>query len=137
MKLIPVKEYPSHHVAQVLYELLKVRAPEENISHRIMPTWTDHVNFITSNPYEAWYLIEKDPSEYLGTIYLTRNNEIGINLFPKYRGMGYGPQAITKIMELKGKRRYLANINPKNERSKKMFEKLGFVHIQNTYELKI
>jgi L-amino acid N-acyltransferase YncA len=30
---------------------------------------------------------------------------------------------------------FLANINPANARSIRMFEKMGFGHIQNTYRL--
>ncbi len=39
-----------------------------------------------------------------------------------------------KLMEAHPRKKYLANINPANERSIHMFEKLGFKHIQNTYE---
>ncbi len=43
--------------------------------------------------------------------------------------------AVLELIRLHGPRRYLANINPRNDASIAMFQGLGFTHIQNTYEL--
>ena len=43
--------------AQFLFELLNERAPRANISHKKMPTYTSHVNFIKSKPYKKWYIV--------------------------------------------------------------------------------
>lgn len=134
LKLVSV--YTVKSAPEILYDLLKSRDPKENISHREMPSWGEHNKFIASTPYTVWFLIELSESCYIGTIYLTRNNEIGVHLFSEYQGKGYGAQAITRLMAFMGSRRYLANISPRNARSAKTFEKLGFTHIQNTYELK-
>ena len=42
--------------------------------------------------------------------------------------------SIEMLMEKHPRERFLANINPANERSIEFFRSLGFVHIQNTYE---
>jgi hypothetical protein len=41
-----------------LYELMKEREPEINISHRELPTFEQHRQFVTRRPYRFWYLIE-------------------------------------------------------------------------------
>lgn len=99
-----------------------------------MPSWDEHVRFVKSKPYEAWYIIQADKEA--GAIYLTRAGEIGIHLLPEYRGSGFGKAAIEILMSLHKRDRYLANIAPANEKSVKFFESMGFTHCQNTYELR-
>lgn len=118
----------------ILYELLKKRHPNENISHRALPSLEEHKRFFYSKPYLQWRLIEIEKNKFAGAIYLTRASEIGIHLFPEHQGKGYGPKAIQMMMLVGGRQRYLANISVKNKKSAKTFEKLGFEHIQNTYE---
>lgn len=116
-----------------LYEMLRNRDPAANISHRKMPTFLKHTRFINSKPYAAWYIIES-VDFWVGNCYLTRRNEIGIFLTPEARGGGIGIWAVRELMQLHGKRRYLANIAPTNPGSIDFFEGLGFKLIQHTYE---
>ena len=116
-----------------LYELLKERAPEESISHQSLPSWSSHVKFVESRPYEAWYAIIID-THIVGATYLTRQREIGIFIFKAYQGQGYGKQAVKMLME-KHPGPYLANVNPANEKSKKLWESLGGEVIQHTYRV--
>ena len=116
-------------------DLLQERPQEANISHRELPIWCDHVRFVESHPYEAWYFIRNYWRD-VGAIYLSRQNEIGISIFKAHQGNGYGPQAINALMAIHGPRRYLANINPANVKSAEMFKNLGFGLIQHTYELR-
>jgi len=106
-----------------------------NISHRKMPTWWEHKKFVKSNPYKVWYSVSMGKSR-VGAIYLTHANEIGIFILKKFQGLGLAQKAIKALMEELPQERYLANINPSNERSIGLFTKLGFKHIQNTYELR-
>ena len=39
-----------------LYELLSVRKPNVNISHKKNPTYAKHVNFVMSKTYSKWYI---------------------------------------------------------------------------------
>ena len=116
-----------------LYELLQERTPEESISHRRIPSWSSHVEFVKSNPYHVWYVIEVDGYT-VGATYLTKQREIGIFIFKAYQGQGYGKQAVKMLME-KHPGPYLANVNPANEKSKKLWESLGGEVIQHTYRL--
>lgn len=107
-----------------------------NISHRRMPSRAEHQRFFRSRPYRSWDLVLKD-GEPVGAIYLSKQNEIGVFIFKRYRGLGYGKKAVRLLMKKHGReRRLLANISPKNPRSIRFFKDMGFEHIQNTYELR-
>jgi len=117
----------------VLYNLLQERESDQNISHRAMPTFAQHKRFIRSYPYRFWYLIRVIP-HYVGAIYLTRQNEIGVFIFRHHYHKGYGQEAVRQLMAKHPRKRFLANINPRNAMSIQFFERLGFNHLQNTYE---
>ena len=119
---------------QFLYNLLEERKPISYISHKKMPTYEEHVNFVKSSPYSKWYIIEVD-GERTGSIYLTKQNEIGIFLNEGLQEKGIGSNALNVLIGKNPDLRYLANINPENKKSIKFFKKLGFTLIQYTYEL--
>ncbi len=98
-----------------------------------MPGFDDHVAFVESHPYEAWYFI-CDP-EPVGACYLSNHNEIGVFVFAEHQKKGYAREAIKAIIAEHGPGRYLANVSPRNEASRFLFNGLGFKHIQNTYEM--
>lgn len=131
MNLISIYERPDR--ALVLHQLLEEREPTANISHKAMPSWDEHVRFVESRPYQAWYFI-MDGEETKGACYLSKHDEIGVFVFKAHQGKNYGPWAIEALMLKHGKRRYLANVSPRNERSAEIFRNLGFKPIQVTYE---
>lgn len=118
-----------------LYELLAQRNPKTNISHSHMkmPTYEQHVKFAKSRPYSKWCII-KFQNKKVGSISLTKKNEIGIFLIRNVIGKGIGTEALKLFMKMVSKPRYLANINPKNFESINFFKKNGFKLIQHTYE---
>ena len=122
--------------AKFLFDLLKQREGIVNISHKSLPTWEEHVEFIKNNTYQSWDIIWVDNVR-IGNIYLTDRDELGIFLDKKSQSNGYGSIAINEFMKKNGKKRYLANINPTNYKSIQFFGKQGFIHIQNTYHRKI
>ena len=139
--------YTEHGAREFLYELLRERSteadPHVNISHRTLPAMHDHAAFVRSRPYRAWYLVKVD-GLVAGSVNLTKLNEIGIVLHPDYRGMGVGKAALRMVLDrhrplpaVPAHRagRFLANINPANERSIRLFTGLGFKLKQQTYEL--
>jgi RimJ/RimL family protein N-acetyltransferase len=129
MRLETVYGHPQ--AKDILFKLLKEREPHQSISHRKMPDWEQHCEFVDSRPYPFWYLIEVDDT-YLGAVYLTGNREIGIAVLKKHRGKGYAKQAIAQLRRVHPGQ-VLANINPNNKESRRMFEKLGFSLLQVTY----
>ena len=130
MKLVPVSKEKS--APNILFQLLSERTPTESISHKAMPSWSSHLKFIKSNPYQSWYLLQTSSGTYVGSCYITRNREIGIGIFKEHQRKGYAKKAINMLVDLwPGK--FYANINPANEKSHELFKSLGFSLIQMTY----
>ena len=123
-----------HAALPLLYRLLEEREPHQNISHKRMPTWREHEDFVMSVPYAAWYLCVED--EPVGAVYLSKQREVGIGILRQFQGRGHAEAAVTELMRLHPRGRFLANINPANEASIALFRKLGFGGpIQVTLEL--
>ena len=117
-----------------LYNLLKERDPLANISHKKMPSYHEHVLFVSSKPYPKWYIILCDVNR-AGSIYLTSQNEIGIFIKKSFQNKQIGDIALRKLIQKNPKKRYLANVNPKNKKSICFFKNHGFKLIQYTFEL--
>jgi len=117
-----------------LYQLLKERDPRINISHKTMPSYSEHKKFVNSKPYDKWYII-KVKNKKIGSIYLTTQNEIGIFIKKNIQGQNLGKQALSLMISKNSRKRYLANVNPKNSKSIRFFKNNGFKLIQYTYEL--
>ena len=128
LKLVSKSDY------RFLYDLLAQRNSKINISHKRIPTWEEHVRFVKSKPYSKWYIIyNKD--EKIGSIYLSKQSEIGIHLLKKYEKESIHLESIKKLMFLNSKIKFRANVSPKNKNYIMLFEKLGFEMVQHTYEL--
>ena len=122
--------------AEFLFDLLKQREGTVNISHKSLPDWEEHLQYVKKHDYQSWDIIWVENTR-VGNIYLTKNDEIGIFIDKKSQSKGYGTEALDEFMKKNGKKRYLANINPTNYKSIQFFGKHGFTHIQNTYHKKI
>ena len=66
----------NEHVG-ILYQLLKHRA--HSISHRKLPNWDTHSNFVKNNPYRAWYIVYSE-GIVIGSIYVQHDNSVGIDI---------------------------------------------------------
>ena len=126
--------------ADILYTLLLKR--EFNISHVQKISKNKHINFIKNHPYRAWYLIKDDSGEYLGSVYLTRNNSIGINLINYLQAtvidiMKFIQDNYQPLKELPSSRPsyFYVNVSPKNKRLIKILKSLKKIHIQETYKI--
>ena len=117
-----------------LYSLLIERDTRVNISHKKMPTYNQHVSFVSAKPYSKWYVILYGASK-AGSIYLTSQNEIGIFIKKSFQNKQIGDIALHTLIKKNPKKRYLANVNPKNKKSISFFKKNGFKLIQYTFEL--
>ena len=117
-----------------LYNLLMERDARANISHKKMPTYNQHVAFVSAKPYSKWYVILSDTNK-AGSIYLTSQNEIGIFIKKSFQGKQLGDIALHKLIQKNPKKRYLANVNPQNRKSIRFFNNNGFKLIQYTFEL--
>ena len=119
-----------------LYKLLEERDQRVNISHKKMPTYSEHIRFVKSKPYSKWYVI-KSKNNKVGTVYLSKQNEIGIFIVKKFQGQNIGKGALALLIKQTKQNRYLANVSPKNTHSAHFFLKNGFKLIQHTYLLEL
>ena len=121
--------------ALFLYNLLKERESNINISHKKLPTYAQHMKFIESKPYSKWYII-KLSNKKIGSAYLSKQNEIGIFIIKNMHSQKLGTSILNILIKKNHRKRYLANINPKNKKSIGFFKKNGFELLQYTFELK-
>jgi len=129
INLIPVDKSD----IKFLYNQLKERDPKINISHKKMPTYTEHSKFVLSKPYSKWYIIIHKNKK-IGNTYLTKTNEIGIFILKSIKIKGIGKIVLEEIIKNNPRSRYLANVSPNNDKSSNFFKKNGFKLIQYTYE---
>ena len=116
-----------------LYKLLKERKQEENISHKEMPSYKQHVKFVKSKPYKKWYIVEKNRKK-IGAIYFSKQNEIGIHFLAKGTNEAISQKAIQELIKKHPGKKYFTNINPENKKQIEFIKKNGFSLIQHTFE---
>ena len=110
-----------------LYDLLKQRKPEVNISHKKMPTMKQHEKFVSSKPYKKWYVI-KFLNESIGSIYLSNQNEIGFFLKKEYEKNVIRNYILDLFIKKNPQSEYFVNINPKNKKLSKFFQNNGLLY---------
>ena len=130
IKLKPVTK----NDALFLYELLKTRDPLANISHKKMPSYDEHVNFILSNPYSIWYTVVYE-SKKIGSIYLSKQDEIGISLVDNSLYDKIGKSMIKLLIKNNPRKRYLSKVSPQNKKLQNFFVNNGFTSLEYTYEI--
>lgn len=113
---------------KLLYNLLAERTPEQSISHKQMPTMANHTKFVESRPYKEWLMIyDNEKVQVVGSIYVSKQDEIGLFIFKEHQGKGYGKEALAFILENNVHTIFYANINPQNYKSINLFKKFGFL----------
>jgi len=71
------KIIPTDSQIDELYVLLTRR--EYSISHKTIPSISEHRDFVSEHPYVVWYILSKNTSLF-GSVYVQFDNSIGINL---------------------------------------------------------
>ena len=92
-----------------------------------------------SKPYTKWYIIYHQ-KEKVGSIYLTKQDEVGIHFKEPLRPALQPKntlylQVLKMIVKKNPRNRYLININPRNTWMKNFLKNAGFELIQYTYEI--
>ena len=132
--------YKNSHI-EILYELLKNR--KFSISHRTLPSYESHKKFIKENPYHIWYFVFNE-NEVIGTVYIHKNNSIGINL------LEISEELITVILEFVISNHtpqkeikssipnfFYINVSSENHELASILKGAGLKKIQETFEIKI
>lgn len=132
-ELILLGAYWTDGAIEFLFNLLKERSIPLSISHERMPSIEEHVDFVRSKPYKYWAIVwHNADARMIGAVYLSKQNEIGVQILKEYQRRGYGEWAVREMMQRLSTERYFANINTRNEASLALFRKLGFTDWQVT-----
>jgi len=129
-----IKIFPRHY--KFLYDLLTERKPFENISHKKLPSYSNHVKFIKSTPYSKWLLIEYR-DKIIGSVYLSKNKEIAIWIKKSIKDhkMEIHKKVLEEVITKFTRKKYLTNINPRNKKIINFYKKNGFKLIHSTFQL--
>lgn len=130
---------PTDEQITILYELLKLRS--HTISHFGNPTFAEHSDFVRKNPYRAWYLLRLKDT-YVGTIYVTVENTLGINILDPYLEYCLQPvvdktmSELDPLPEMRSVRAGYFSINVpfSNKVMAAKLEAMGFMASQTTYK---
>ena len=136
--LLFTKVIPNLSQIDTLYELLKQRS--DKISHTTTPSFKEHQSFVEDHPYRAWYILTKKDSP-IGSVYLTNENSIGINIKDTYDvhevkmifefiQRNYSPLPQIKSIRRKD---FHVNVSPDNHNLLDCLQKLDMKKIQSTY----
>lgn len=124
---------------QLLFDLLCER--KHNISHRSLPEFEEHVQFVMNFPYRAWYFVSRR-DVVIGTFYIKSDNSIGINLLDpsmsdikfvlEYIKSKYKPNAPVKSMVPDY---FYLNLPSSASASLTAMKMLGFCEIQRSFKV--
>lgn len=139
MELIEVNPNKVDHIRN-LYVILSKR--KHNISNNSPTLYKDHKNFVHNHPYRFWYLIRKQ-NNYIGVIYITNENVIGINTIKSSKEIYLNilktvvnmHKPLEPIKSIRSEF-FIINVNPNNHILIEAIKFLGLSHIQNTYIFK-
>ena len=123
----------------ILYTLLKQRV--HGISHKILPSFHQHRNFVLSDPYKEWFLVRIN-QECVGSVYIKDDNTVGINL------VTYSLEIVCACLNyinenfFPGKAKasfvpsqFVVNVASSNTTFQKNMKMLGYDEIQTTFRL--
>ena len=81
MKFIDINNELNKTNLRFLYTLLKAR--EYAISHKEIPSFEEHSNFVQNHPYHKWFIVE-NKSKFIGSIYIHQDNDIGLDILNEF-----------------------------------------------------
>jgi RimJ/RimL family protein N-acetyltransferase len=91
-----------------------------------MPTYANHEKFVLLKPYKEWFIIY-DGMMRVGSIYISKTDEIGLFILNEHHNKGYGGESLKTIIKEYPDCIFKANINPNNYKSINFFKKHGFL----------
>jgi hypothetical protein len=128
---------PTQKQIDDLYKLLSER--KYFISHNILPTKKEHQEFVSNNPYLAWYLIRKS-KDLIGSVYVHHDNSIGININNAVKEnitdiILYIKSKHKPLSAVKSQRRgeFFINISSDNEELLTTLKEIGAKEIQRSF----
>ena len=139
LNLIKVNYSDSH--IRALFKILKERKINSSISHKNLPTYKEHKKFVLSIPYRYWLLIRRVNIN-LGSVFVSRNNEISINLLENNETtyvevLNFVINNFKPLKAIPSKRNsnFILNISPKNKFVLNILKKFKTEKVQETYKI--
>lgn len=138
MSLILETVVPTDEQINILYDQLIKRT--HRISHKIIPTLDEHINFVIDNPYRAWFIV-RDLNCIIGNVYVQFDNSIGLNCLDDIKESQLSDilyEISTKLAPLEGRpsiryEGYFLNVSSSNVSLQKKLSNLGLIETQRTY----
>ena len=128
---------PTQKQIDDLYLLLSER--KYFISHNILPTKKEHQEFVSNNPYLAWYLIRRR-TDLIGSVYVQDDNSIGININNLVKEdiiniISYIKSEHKPLSAVKSQRRgeFFINVSSNNEQLLGILNEIGAREIQRSF----
>ncbi len=87
-----------------------------------------------SKPYTSRN-VRKIQNKKIGAIYLSKNDECGLTVEKESQEKEIASIVFKLLMKKNPRKRYLWNVAPKNIKTQKIIQKLGFRPLEYTYEL--
>ena len=140
MKFIEINNAINKSNLNFLYKLLKSR--EYCISHKELPSFEEHSNFIKNHPYHKWFIVV-NLSNLIGSLYIHKDNSIGLDILKEYEILipnvlsflekRYKPLPYIKSVRSKN---FFLNLSPQNKRVQDLLISSGYEISQVSYEKK-
>ena len=132
--------YSDSHI-KALFKILKDRKINSSISHKKLPTYKEHKKFVLSMPYRYWLFIRGENIN-LGSVFVSRNNEISINLLENDEStyaevLHFVINNFKPLKAIPSKRNsnFILNISPKNKFVLNILKKFKIEKVQETYKV--
>jgi hypothetical protein len=124
---------------EILYKHLKNR--EYVVSHKLMPSYQNHITFVKSRPYRYWAMVFENSST-VGEVYLQADNSIGLNLLQPTihlvsEVLRHIRENFEPAKEVKSKipPYFYVNVAHANENLSKILLRMGGIPIQTSYKV--
>ena len=126
---------------KVLYDLFIQRSSETKISATDNLSFEEHEKFVNNHPYRYWFLL-KIKTRYVGTFYVTYENQLGIFLTEQFQDLfedvlKYIMRAFDPLPALPSYRAsgFNLNVSANDKACLRKFDKLGISPYQFTFKL--
>ena len=126
----------------IAYLYRQIKGRKHSISHKQVPTYEEHAQFVKAHPYRNWFIV-KDGPNHLGSVYIQFDNSLGLNLIDGI-SIDQLKQIIDMVQTLLSPLPaipsirfggYFCNISVSNVSLQNMLLSLGFEEKQRTYVL--
>lgn len=128
-------------ITDFLYFLNNNRDPKSRISSKLPPSYEDHCEFIKHHPYRFWFIVRSNDSM-LGSVYVTFNNYLYVNLLKKSfslytKVINNVKNNVEPLPEIKSVRtkNFLINVSIEDNFLQKVLNNMKSDKIQTTYSI--